>query len=90
MTNTEALDLMLRLYITAESGDIAIKKGHVPSHEAVVSFYRIVVRTLQTLIDKAVEDDNIPEWEMNQRFNALLEELEMFREAMRAAKEAKH
>ena len=87
MTNTEALDLMLRLYITAESNKIALKQRHFPSPEAVANFYRAVARTMQTLIQKAIDDDNIPEWEMNQRFDALIEELKQFQEA---AKEVKH
>jgi len=90
MTNTEALDLMLRLYITADSGSIALKQGHTPPPEAVVAFYRVVVKTMQGLIQKAIDDDKIPEWEIDQRFNDLLEELKQFHETVRAAKEVKH
>ena len=87
MTNTDALDLMLRLYITAESNKSALKKGHSPSQEAVAAFYQVVERTMHALIQKAIDDDHIPEWEMEQRWNALIEELKQFQEA---AKEVKH
>ena len=87
MTNTTALDLMLRLYITAESNKIALKQGQVPSRKKIAAFYQVVERTMHALIQKVIDDDHISEWEMEQRWNALIEELKQFHEA---AKEVKH
>ena len=93
MTNTKALDMMLRLYLTADSALNMVNAGHVPPPEALTSFFRVVLLTIHPLIQKAIEDDNIPEWEMDQRVNAILEQMEQIGKeaaAQAAAEKTKH
>ena len=92
MTNIEALDLLLKLYATADTALIAIKGGDYPPPEALAAFCRIVVSTTQALLVKSMDDDNVSQWEVEQRYKAVLAEMrQVYAEAAEAAAaETKH
>ena len=93
MTNTEALDMMLRLYATADAAYHAVKDGHFPPPEPLAAFCLVVVKTMEALMEKAMQDDNVSIWEMDQRFNKVLAEMKRVHDSAMAeaeAEETKH
>ena len=82
---------MLKLYATADTALDAVRAGNLPPPDALAAFCRIVVRTMEALMAKIMEDDNVSFWEMEQRFNAVLAEMHrVYAEAAAAATEKKH
>ena len=93
MTNTESLDMMLRLYATADAAYHAVKEGHFPPPEPLAAFFMVVVKTMVALMEKAMQDDKVSTWEMEQRFNMVLAEMKRAHEAAMAeaaSEETKH
>jgi hypothetical protein len=74
MTNIQAFDLMLRLFTTADLCQHAVKAGNMPTQDDLQKLLRGISRTSELIIYKMMEDDNIPEWEIDERFKAALDE----------------
>ena len=75
MTNTEALDIMLKLFTTAEFAKKSVELGRMPTQEEFQQFLRGVSRTAELMITKMMVDDNVAEWEIQERIEALFEEV---------------
>ena len=78
MTNTEALELMLRLFTTAEFAEHAARSGVVPSQDDLQKFCHSVARASAIMITKMIEDDSIPEWEVDERLKAIIKDVANF------------
>jgi hypothetical protein len=77
MTNVEALDMMLRLFATAEFARRAVRSGHMPPQDDLERFFKNVRRSAELMLYKMSDDDNIPEWEFEERVKSVFDELKI-------------
>jgi hypothetical protein len=74
MTNVEALDVMLRLFATSEFALRAVRSGHMPPQYELERFIKNVRRSAEFMLYKMADDDNIHEWEFDERVKAIFDE----------------